>query len=78
MILLKKIFMIIYWLIIITAFLIVSYDSNVKGQNGRVEIITVHGPSLVNNLLNDPPTREVSVYLPADYDQNPSKHFAIS
>ena len=35
---------------------------------GRVEILDVHSTALAGNLLGDPATREVAVYLPEGYD----------
>lgn len=44
---------------------------------GKVERIKVNGKSLEGNLAGDSPERDVSVYLPAGYDQNPSKRYPV-
>jgi len=46
-------------------------------QSGKVERIKVYGKSLEGNLAGDSPERDVSVYLPAGYDQNPSRRYPV-
>lgn len=46
-------------------------------QNGRIEVIQISSKGLEKNLLNDSPTRNVTVYLPADYDAVPEKRFPV-
>lgn len=41
---------------------------------GRVEIIEIESEALVNNLLGDPSTRSVAVYLPEGYDDSSSSY----
>jgi S-formylglutathione hydrolase len=63
----------------ITTFIFYSFlnISSIVAQNGRVERITVNGPSLASNILGDDTTRFVSVYLPEVYDQNITERFAV-
>jgi S-formylglutathione hydrolase FrmB len=44
---------------------------------GTVQEITVHGSSLEGNLDNDPPDRQVSVYLPRNYNREPHKRYPV-
>jgi S-formylglutathione hydrolase FrmB len=44
---------------------------------GKLERITVHGPSLVGNLSGDSPDRPVSVYLPKSYATQPGKRYPV-
>jgi len=46
-------------------------------QTGRVVTETVYSDSIAKNLLGDDPNREVSVYLPAAYDQYPDSLFPV-
>jgi enterochelin esterase-like enzyme len=48
-----------------------------NNQEGTVERIKVYGESLKGNLEGDSPSRNVSVYLPASYKNNPGKHFPV-
>ncbi|MGJ5640648.1 alpha/beta hydrolase [Formosa sp. S-31] len=47
------------------------------GQNGTKERIKVHSTALENNLIGDPATRDVTVYLPPSYASNTSKHYPV-
>lgn len=44
---------------------------------GTLERITVHGASLENNLSGDSPDREVFVYLPDSYGQQPERRYPV-
>jgi S-formylglutathione hydrolase len=44
---------------------------------GKLERITVHGPSLVGNLSGDSPDRQVSVYLPRSYATQPRRRYPV-
>ena len=46
-------------------------------QEGRLEVIQVSSKGLVGNLLGDSATRNVTVYLPAGYDSEPEKRYAV-
>jgi len=46
-------------------------------MHGSVVRVTVHGQSLEGNLEGDSPDREVSVYLPAGYDSQPSHRYPV-
>jgi hypothetical protein len=48
---------------------------SVVSRKGRVERIKVHGKSLEGNLAGDSAVRDVSVYLPPQYDTNRSQRF---
>jgi S-formylglutathione hydrolase len=57
-----------------------SLPARVRSQDktaGRIERITVHGDSLVGNLAGDSPDRQVSVYLPPSYDQDPGRRYPV-
>lgn len=47
------------------------------GNKGTVEHITVHGASLEGNLMGFPPERDVYVYLPPSYDDEPSRRYPV-
>src|SRR3970282_608594 len=44
---------------------------------GTLERIKVHGPSLEGNLEGDDPTRDVVVYLPPSYAEEPERRFPV-
>jgi S-formylglutathione hydrolase len=44
---------------------------------GKLERITVHGPSLVGDLSGDSPDRRVSVYLPKSYATQPGRRYPV-
>lgn len=44
---------------------------------GMVERIQVHGPSLEGNLSGDSPVRNVTVYLPPGYHENPDRRYPV-
>jgi S-formylglutathione hydrolase FrmB len=44
---------------------------------GKLERVTVHGPSLVGNLSGDSPDRQVSVYLPKSYATQPGRRYPV-
>ena len=46
-------------------------------QEGRIEEIQVHGKGLEGNLLEDSATRNVTVYLPAEYGTKPDKRYPV-
>jgi S-formylglutathione hydrolase len=46
-------------------------------KHGTVERIKVHGQSLEGNLEGDSPDREVSVYLPPSYANEPSRRYPV-
>ena len=60
-----------------TVVLFPQTGSSVASQKGRVERIKVHGESLEGNLEGDSPDRDVSIYLPPQYDTNPSVRFPV-
>lgn len=48
-----------------------------KPLKGNVERIKVHGKGLEGNLEGDPADREVSVYLPPGYKNNPKRRYPV-
>jgi len=46
-------------------------------RHGSVERIKVHGASLEGNLEGDSPYRDVSIYLPPNYESAPKKRYAV-
>ncbi len=44
---------------------------------GALQRIKVHGPSLVGNLEGDDPTRDVIVYLPPSYGEEPARRYPV-
>jgi enterochelin esterase-like enzyme len=44
---------------------------------GKLERITVHGPSLIGNLSGDSPDRRVSIYLPASYATASARRYPV-
>ena len=44
---------------------------------GTLEWIKVHGPSLEDNLEGDDPARDVAVYLPPSYAQEPERRYPV-
>jgi S-formylglutathione hydrolase FrmB len=44
---------------------------------GELQRIKVHGPSLVGNLEGDDPTRDVFVYLPPSYGEEPARRYPV-
>ena len=46
-------------------------------KQGKVERIKVHGPSLEGNLEGDSPDREVSIYLPPSYANEPDRRYPV-
>ena len=41
---------------------------------GRIEILEVQSAALADNLLGDPPSRSVAVYLPEGYDDSSDEY----
>ena len=48
-----------------------------QNPKGTVERIKVYGQSLEGNLAGDSPNRDVSVYLPPGYHENPDKRYPV-
>ncbi len=48
-----------------------------EGQGGVIHTIDIPAPSLRGNLLGDPDTRAVSIYLPGAYADHPREHFPV-
>jgi len=44
---------------------------------GSIDSITVHGASLVGNLIGDSPDRHVTVYLPPSYRSQPNRRYPV-
>lgn len=44
---------------------------------GRLVQATVHGKALENNVTGESPDRHVSIYLPPDYDANPTRRYPV-
>ena len=49
----------------------------VAAHHGTLERIKVHGPSLEGNLEGDDPTRDVVVYLPPSYAEQPTRRYPV-
>lgn len=60
--------------LLLAAFLLAA---NALRAESRLEEIVVHSPSLEGNLLGDSPDRNVTIYLPPGYDENPSQRFPV-
>ena len=54
-----------------------SLLSTLALAQGKLEQVTVHGPSLAGNLEGDSPDRNVYVYLPPGYAQNPGRRYPV-
>ena len=46
-------------------------------QDGKIVSITVHSPSLEGNLFKDSPDRDVTIYLPPSYDNDPGMSYPV-
>ena len=46
-------------------------------QDGRIVRETVYSPSLEGNLLSDSPNRQVTIYLPPSYDDDPDAAYPV-
>ena len=46
-------------------------------SEGTVVDVVVHSPGLENNLLGDSPDRDVTVYLPPGYWENPCSYYPV-
>jgi S-formylglutathione hydrolase FrmB len=46
-------------------------------STGTIDSITVHGASLVGNLVGDSPDRHVTVYLPPSYRSQPNRRYPV-
>lgn len=57
--------------------LLLGSISLTTAQQGTKERIKVHSESLEGNLIGDPATRDVTVYLPPSYPKNPSKKYPV-
>ncbi len=55
----------------------VSEKSATSALKGNVQVVTVHSPGLVGNILGDSPDRKVSVYMPPGYETNPQKRYPV-
>jgi enterochelin esterase-like enzyme len=56
---------------------LLSQIASVAYQKGRIERLKVHGKSLEGNLAGDSPDRDVSIYLPPQYDTNRSRRYPV-
>ena len=48
-----------------------------QAASGTIDSITVHGSSLVGNLIGDSPDRHVTVYLPPSYQSQPNRRYPV-
>ncbi len=48
-----------------------------QAASGTIDSITVHGASLVGNLIGDSPDRHVTVYLPPSYQSQPNRRYPV-
>ena len=48
-----------------------------QAQLGTKERIKVYSPALEGNLVNDPAERDVTVYLPPSYQDDPDRHYPV-
>lgn len=48
-----------------------------NAQQGTLEAVSVHGPSLEGNLSGNDPSREVFVYLPPSYAADPDRRYPV-
>lgn len=55
----------------------ISHNASSQTKKGSIQRIKVHGKLLEGNLSGDPADRYVSIYLPASYKTNPSKHYPV-
>lgn len=62
---------------ILLFFLFATVTTSAQQLEGRKLRITVHSEALAGNLIGDSPDREVSIYLPPDYDQNTEKRYPV-
>lgn len=46
-------------------------------KNGRIEQFTIHSEALHNNRLGDAAARDVTVYLPSDYDADAERRYGV-
>jgi S-formylglutathione hydrolase len=51
--------------------------NSVEAQQGKVIYDTIHSPSLEGNLLKDPSTKPMTIYLPPSYDEGDSLYPVI-
>ena len=63
--------------LICLTFVVSSYSQPQIISKGTVVRIKVHGKSLEGNLGGDSADRNVSIYLPAGYKNNPKKHYPV-
>lgn len=56
---------------------VASVPRDAVGQRGTLVRATVHSRALEQNLLGDSPDRSVFVYLPANYETEPRRHFPV-
>ena len=52
-------------------------SSGVLAQEGRLEVVEIYSPALEDNLIGDPATREMRVYLPPSYDSGQRRYPVI-
>jgi enterochelin esterase-like enzyme len=57
------------WLIAVTGVLWVAgfVTPGVSAESGTLEVVEIHSPALEENLIGDPATREMCIYLPPSY-----------
>ncbi|WP_202900514.1 alpha/beta hydrolase [Parvularcula oceani] len=63
--------------LIVSLLLLAVGPAPAAAEGGRVETITVHGESLEGNLEGNDPDREVIVYLPPGYDDQPDRRYPV-
>jgi len=59
-------------IILLTALCIMT-----QAQQGTKERIKVYSHALEGNLINDPAERDVTVYLPTSYPDEPDRHYPV-
>jgi enterochelin esterase-like enzyme len=64
-------------LILVTGGALVAQTPADTSRKGALERIKVHGSSLEGNLEGDDPTRDVVVYLPPSYAEEPARRFPV-
>lgn len=64
------------WAVVLLSLLLAVRNFAVA-QAGRIELIKVTSPGLENNLLGDSATRNVTVYLPSAYDEQPGQRLPV-
>ena len=65
------------FLLLVVLGLSINGIDHLSAQEGQLVDVAVHSPSLEGNLLEDSAGRNVTIYLPPEYEENPEQRYPV-